>query len=248
MADGRLERLFWRVADQLDYLMIVGAVAHPGRGVRSRAGDASRSAAAARSGADQEGFSRDRTLKGRACQSGSYRSAKIQRSIKRARITSAGGFLRCSPTSTGPGSFSLWRVRQHSLVLARRVQTERRHAYPPNCDFGSVRRRARHSAALDRRGATLCPLLAASTVLADLRGGRRLRYRHDNHHRAAPSAQGDAVLLLQVLRAALRLPTADLLRAAELFWGRVSPPVSRRWHNGGGSGFARNCPGQKTTR
>jgi hypothetical protein len=34
------------------------------------------------------------------------------------------------------------------------------------------------------------PLLADSTVLADLRGGRRSRYRHDNHHCAAPSAHG----------------------------------------------------------
>jgi hypothetical protein len=91
------------------------------------------------------------------------------------------------------------------------------------------------------RIAILSPLLAASTVLADLRGGRRSRYRHDNHQRAAPSAHGGAALLLQVLRAAARLPTAGLLRAgilraAELFWATLSPPVSRRWHNGDRSG------------
>ena len=96
-------------------------------------------------------------------------------------------------------------------------------------------------AALGRQGAILSPLLAASTVLADLRGGRRSRYRHDNHQRAAPSAHGGATLLLPVLRAAARLPTAGLLRAgisgaAELFWATMSPPVSRRWHNGGRNG------------
>ena len=97
------------------------------------------------------------------------------------------------------------------------------------------------SAALCRQGAMLSSLLAASTVLADLRGRRRSRYRHDNHHRTAPSAHGSAALLLQVLRSAARLPTADLLRAgtlraAELFWATLSPPVSQRWHNGGRSG------------
>jgi hypothetical protein len=53
--------------------------------------------------------------------------------------------------------FSSSRVGQHSLVLARWVQAGRSHAYPPNCDFGSVRRRARHSAALGRQGAILSP-------------------------------------------------------------------------------------------
>src|SRR5271168_2530365 len=125
-------------------------------------------------------------------------------------------------------------VGQHSLVLARRVQAGRPHAYPPNCDFGSICRRARHSAALGHQGAILSPVLAASTVLADLRGGRRSRYRHDNHHRAAPSAHGGAALLLQLLRAAARLPTAGLLRAAELLWATLSPPISRRWHRGRG--------------
>jgi hypothetical protein len=113
--------------------------------------------------------------------------------------------------------------------------TARDDAYPPNCDFGSVRRRARRSAALGRQSAILSSLLAASTVLADLRGGRRSRYRHDNHHRSAPSAHGGAALLLRVLRAVALLPTAGLLRAAELFWATLSPSVSRRWHSGGGS-------------
>ena len=119
-------------------------------------------------------------------------------------------------------------------IRSRNRSGGRPHAYSPNCDFGSVRRRACHSAALGRQGAILSPLLAASTVLADLRGGRRSRYRHDNHQRAAPSAHGGAALLLQVLRTAARLPTAGLLRAgilraAELFWATLSPPVSRRW-------------------
>src|SRR5271168_2022291 len=159
--------------------------------------------------------------------------------MKRACIANGSEFLRASPLPQDRVGFSSSRVGQHSLVLARRVQAGRPHAHPPNCDFGSARRRARHSAAPGRQGAILSSLLAASTVLADLRGGRRSRYRHDNHHRAAPSAHGGAALLLQLLRAAARLPTAGLLRAgilraAELLWATLSPPISRRWHRGRG--------------
>jgi hypothetical protein len=82
------------------------------------------------------------------------------------------------------------------------------------------------------------PQLAVCTVLADLRSGRRTRYRHDNHQRAAPSDHEGAALLLRVLRAAARLPIAGLsgagkLRTAELFWATLSPPVPRRWHGSG---------------
>src|SRR5271167_2546702 len=106
-------------------------------------------------------------------------------------------------------------VGQHSLVLARRVQAGRPHAYPPNCDFRSVRRWARHSAALDRRGAIqslaiqspaiLSALLSVSAGVAVLRGGRRARYRRNNRHRADLAAHGGAPFRL--LWAAL-LPTA----------------------------------------
>src|SRR5271166_1441627 len=128
-------------------------------------------------------------------------------------------FSGASPLPQDRVGFSPSRVGQHSPVLARRVQAGRPHAYPPNCDFGNVRRRARYSAALGRQGARLSPLLAGSTVLAVIRGGRRNRYRHDTRHCAAPSAHG----------AAARLPTAGLLRAgilraAELFWATLSPP------------------------
>ena len=107
-----------------------------------------------------------------------------------------------------------------------------------HCEFGSVRRRARHSAAPGRQGRRLSPRRAVCTVLADLRGGRRSRYRHDNHHGAASSAHGGAALLLRVLRAAARLPIAGLsgagkLRTSELFWATLSPPVPRRWHGSG---------------
>jgi hypothetical protein len=85
--------------------------------------------------------------------------------------------------------------------------------------------------------AILPGLLAVSTGMAVLRGGRRARYRRNNRHHADPAAHGGAALRL--LRAAL--PTADLLRAAilrsaEFFRATLSPPVSRRWHSGGRRG------------
>jgi len=92
------------------------------------------------------------------------------------------------------------------------------HAYPSNCGFGCIDRRACRSAARDREGAILPPLLAVSPVLAVLPGGRRPRHRRDDRRRAVRGADG-AALLLRLLRAAL-LPTAVLhagiLRAAEL--------------------------------
>src|SRR5271157_5226650 len=145
-------------------------------------------------------------------------------------------FSGASPLPQDRVGFSPSRVGQHSPVLARRVQAGRPHAYPPNCDFGSVRRRARYSAALGRQGARLSPLLAGSTVLAVMHGGRRNRYRHDTRHCAAPSAHGGAALLLRVLRAAARLPTAGLLRAGELFWATLSPPSRGGGITGGRSG------------
>ena len=66
-------------------------------------------------------------------------------------------FFGASPLPQDRVGFSSSRVGQHSLVLARRVQAKRPHAYSPNCDFGSVRRRARRSAALGRQGAILSP-------------------------------------------------------------------------------------------
>jgi hypothetical protein len=98
---------------------------------------------------------------------------------------------------------------------------------PPDCNFGSIRRRARHSAALGRQCAILSPLLAVSTVLAVLRGRRRGRYRRDDCHRAAPGACRGAALLRATL-----LPTATLLRAAELLRATLSPLISRRRHSG----------------
>jgi hypothetical protein len=71
------------------------------------------------------------------------------------------------------------------------------HAYPPDHDFGSVRHRARHSAALDRRrpiqsstiksSTILSALLAVSIGLAVLRGGRRARCRR---HKSSPRRSG----------------------------------------------------------
>src|SRR5271165_7207533 len=146
-------------------------------------------------------------------------------------------FFGASPLPQDRVGFSPSRVGQHSLVLARRVQAGRPHAYPPNCDFGSVRRRARRSAAPDRRGAIeppaiqspaiLSALLAVATGVAVLRGGRRARYRRNNRHRADPADHGGA---------ALRLLRAALLRAAELLRGTLSPHVSRCWHSGGPPG------------
>src|SRR5271169_1263928 len=115
-------------------------------------------------------------------------------------------FFGASPLPQDRVGFSPSRVGQHSLVLARRVQAGRPHAYPPNCDFGSVRRRARRSAAPDRRGAIeppaiqspaiLSALLAVATGVAVLRGGRRARYRRNNRHRADPADHGGAALRL----------------------------------------------------
>jgi hypothetical protein len=119
-----------------------------------------------------------------------------------------------------------------------RVQSqEPPHAHPPDYDFGSVRHRARHSAALDRRGtvqsraklspAILSALLAVSTGLAVLRGGRRCRYRRNNRHRADLAGhRGTAALRLQ--RAAL-LPTAapSPTATAELLPTALSPLVRR---------------------
>ena len=141
------------------------------------------------------------------------------------------------------------RVGQHSQVLACRVQAGRPHACPPNCEFGSVRRRARHSAP-GRQGGRLSPRRAVCTVLADLRGGRRSRYRHDNHHGAASSDHEGTALLLRVLWAVALLPAAGLsrageLRIAELFWAALSLPVSRRWHNGAAEA-AVSCAGRQS--
>jgi len=60
-------------------------------------------------------------------------------------------------------------------------------------------------------------LLAVSTVLAVLRGGRRRRHRRDDRHRAVPRNHGRATLLL---------------RAAVLLRATLSPPASRCWHCG----------------
>lgn len=91
--------------------------------------------------------------------------------------------------------------------------------------FISVRRRARHSAALDRRGAILPPailspailsaLLAVSTGVAVLRGGRRARCHRNNRHRTDPADHGCAALRL--LRAALLPTNPSFLPTAKLF-------------------------------
>ena len=159
-------------------------------------------------------------------------------------------FFGTSPLPQDRVGFFSSRVGQDSQVLACRVQAGRPHACPPNCEFGSVRRRARHSAAPGRQGGRLSPRRAVCTVLADLRGGRRSRYRHDNHHGAASSDHEGAPLLLRVLWAVALLPAAGLsraveLRIAELFWATLSLPVSRCWHNEAAES-AGSCAGRQS--
>jgi hypothetical protein len=55
MTDGSLRRLFWRLADHLDYLLTLLRLRILGGPDRPLAGDAGRSAAEARSGAAREG-------------------------------------------------------------------------------------------------------------------------------------------------------------------------------------------------
>ena len=57
--------------------------------------------------------------------------------------------------------------------------------------------------------AILSALLAVSTGVAVLRGGRRARYRRNNRHRADPADHGGAALRL--LRGSL--PAAEFFRA-----------------------------------
>jgi len=82
-----------------------------------------------------------------------------------------------------------------------------------------------------------------------LRGGRRSRYRHDNHHGAASSDHEGAALPLRVLWAVALLPAAGLSRAgelrAELFWATLSLLVSRRWHNRAAEA-AGSCAGRQS--
>jgi hypothetical protein len=63
----------------------------------------------------------------------------------------------------------------------------------------------------------LSPMLAVSTVLAILRGGRRRRHRGADRHRAGPGADRGAALLL---------------RAAVLLRATLTPPALRRGHSG----------------
>src|SRR5271166_1762172 len=99
------------------------------------------------------------------------------------------------------------------------------HAYPPNCGFGRVRRRARRCATRDRKGAILLSaLLAISAVLAVLRGGRRRRHRRDDRHRAVRGARRTALLLLRLLRVAAAPLRAATLRAL-LLRTALSPPL-----------------------
>ena len=145
-----------------------------------------------------------------------------------ARIANGGDFLRRYPTSARPGRLLFFVRRTTFASLAAQGPSRENPCVSPNCDFGSVRRRARYSAALGRQGAILSPYLPPPLSWPICAVGAVVVTATAIISAPLRALTGAPPFYYRCYGPPPDCPPPAYLRAAELFWATLSPPVSRR--------------------